>query len=116
MKYLGLDIGALFTKAVLLDAKGEEERSWVARHHGDPRKHLGDWLAQVQIDGRGKSEGDLGGPGVTAGYGHLVVAPRLWLVGSATYRTWGTTWSKEANESRRRGPLRSLLPFPFPGQ
>ena len=51
MKYLGLDLGALFTKAVLLDAKGEEERSWVERHHGDPRKHLGEWLAQVQIDG-----------------------------------------------------------------
>ncbi|MBI5499406.1 MAG: hypothetical protein HY907_04130 [Deltaproteobacteria bacterium] len=51
MRYLGLDVGALFTKAVLLDAKGEVERSWVERHHGDPRKQLGEWLAGVEFGG-----------------------------------------------------------------
>ncbi|MDI7267216.1 MAG: acyl-CoA dehydratase activase [Myxococcota bacterium] len=45
MHKLGIDIGALFTKGVLLDARGEIVDTWVERHHGNPRKHLSEWLA-----------------------------------------------------------------------
>lgn len=51
MKYLGLDIGTLFTKALLLDEQGEPAGSWIERHHGDPRTHLAGWLEQVRFDG-----------------------------------------------------------------
>lgn len=51
MRYLGLDIGTLFTKALLLDERGEVVDSWIERHHGDPRAHLAGWLERVPLEG-----------------------------------------------------------------
>jgi predicted CoA-substrate-specific enzyme activase len=93
MRYLGLDIGALFTKAVLLDAKGEIERSWVERHHGDPRKSLGEWLERVKLEGEiglgvtGQHRSTL--ENVSGGFGFDTV--RATVVGAARLGT-GMRW------------------------
>lgn len=51
MHQLGIDLGALFTKGVLIDGGGRIVDSWIERHHGNPRKQLLEWLDRHSYSG-----------------------------------------------------------------
>ena len=52
MNIIGIDVGTLYFKAVVLDRAGKMTHRHYAAHHGAPWKAMMDWLDSVDIDDR----------------------------------------------------------------